>query len=65
MMFNQIESLYFTWIDYSLFSLVLLVSVLIGIYFGFFGKKQDNRQEYIHGGRSMKVLPIAASLIAT
>lgn len=55
----------FSWIDYTLFSSVLLISALVGVYFGFFGKKQDSREEYMHGGRSMKILPIAFSLIAT
>lgn len=56
---------HFSWLDYTLFVVVLLISALIGVYFGFFGKKQDSRQEYMHGGRSMKVFPVAASLVAT
>lgn len=53
----------FTWIDYTLFSLMFGVSAAVGVYFGFF-KKQETAEEYILGGRTMKIFPIAMSLIA-
>lgn len=53
-----------SWYDYILFSLMLFISVVIGIYFGFFGKKQSTSKEYLMGGKEMKVLPIAISLVA-
>lgn len=56
--------LYFSWIDYTLFIFMLALSAVIGVYFGFFGKKQDSPKEYLHGGKKMKIFPIAASLIA-
>lgn len=57
---------FFTWIDYSLFGVMLLLSALIGIYFGFFAKrKQNTTAQYMLGGRKMKFFPIAASLIAS
>jgi hypothetical protein len=57
---------FFTWIDYSLFGVMLLLSALIGIYFGFFAKrKQNSTVQYMLGGRKMKFFPIAASLIAS
>jgi hypothetical protein len=65
---NQHQHLtnFFTWIDYSLFGVMLLLSALIGIYFGFFAKrKQNSTVQYILGGRKMKFFPIAASLIAS
>lgn len=53
----------FTWYDYSLFSSMLLFSVLIGIYFGFI-KKQATANDYLLGGRTMRPVPIAMSLVA-
>lgn len=57
---------HFGWIDYGLFIALLGISTLIGIYYGFFSKhKQNNISEYILGGRSMKILPVATSMIAS
>ncbi|KPJ11709.1 Sodium-coupled monocarboxylate transporter 1 [Papilio machaon] len=36
----------------------------IGIYFGFF-KKQNSTQDYLMGGRNMKLIPVCFSLVAT
>lgn len=57
---------HFGWIDYSLFVALLGISTLIGIFYGFFSKhKQNNISEYIFGGRTLKVLPVATSMIAS
>lgn len=65
--FNQTEitlhNFVFGWLDYALFSLLLLVSVLIGVYFGFFSK-QDSTTEYLLGGKRMGCFPVAMSIIA-
>lgn len=64
--FNQTEILdrfVFGWLDYALFGLLLLVSVLIGVYFGFFSK-QDSTTEYLLGGKRMGCFPVAMSIIA-
>lgn len=56
---------HFSWLDYTFFLGLLSLSALIGIYYGFFSKhKQNNTDEYILGGRSMKILPVATSMIA-
>jgi sodium-coupled monocarboxylate transporter 8/12 len=52
----------FTWLDYMLFSSMLMVSVLIGVYFGFFKTKQNTANEYLWGGRIMQTIPIAISV---
>lgn len=65
-LFNQtgyIDRLVLGWIDYTLFSLLLIVSVLIGVYFGFFSK-QDSTTEYLLGGKKMGYFPVAMSIIA-
>ncbi|XP_055635012.1 sodium-coupled monocarboxylate transporter 2-like [Toxorhynchites rutilus septentrionalis] len=52
--------------DYTVFVLMLSVSAAIGIYFGFFeGKKNQTTDDYLLGGRKMKIFPIAVSLIAS
>lgn len=56
----------FTLLDYAIFVVLLAISVVIGVYFGFFSKiKQNNVEEYLLGGKSMPKFPVAASLIAT
>ncbi|KAK5642195.1 hypothetical protein RI129_008362 [Pyrocoelia pectoralis] len=55
----------FSWIDYTVFSGMLGLSVAIGVYFGFFGPKQNSKDVYILGGKDMNVIPVAMSLIAS
>lgn len=59
-----LRELTFGWTDYSLFTGLLGISVLIGIYFGCFSKKQDNTTEYLLGGKTMSCFPVSMSLIA-
>ncbi|KAF5286282.1 hypothetical protein FQR65_LT12722 [Abscondita terminalis] len=44
---------------------MLAGSVLIGMYFGWCKKKQNTVNEYLKGGKNMKAIPIALSLIAS
>lgn len=53
----------FTLLDYVLFLTMLLLSALIGIYFGFI-KKQSTADDYLLGGKKMSVTPIAMSMIS-
>uniref|UniRef100_T1JCV4 Sodium-coupled monocarboxylate transporter 1 n=1 Tax=Strigamia maritima TaxID=126957 RepID=T1JCV4_STRMM len=52
-------------VDYIIFVLTLIVSLLIGLYYAFTGNKQKTVQEYLVGNRNMGVLPVAMSLLAT
>jgi Na+/proline symporter len=54
----------FGWLDSCLFILMLILSTLIGVYFGFWGKKEDSPHEYLLAGKSMSTLPVAVSLVA-
>ncbi|KAK5642190.1 hypothetical protein RI129_008357 [Pyrocoelia pectoralis] len=54
----------FEWYDYAAFSIMMIVSVTIGIYFGIV-KKQNNKVEYLLGGKSMSVIPVTVSLITS
>lgn len=60
------EDLLFSVFDYVIFASMLLLSALIGVYFGFLSKvKQNNTKEYLLGGKTMSKFPVSASLIAT
>ncbi|KAG7201898.1 hypothetical protein KM043_004612 [Ampulex compressa] len=62
---QELKRLTFGWTDYTLFTALLGISMLIGIYFGCFGKKQDNTTEYLLGGKTMSCFPVSMSLIAS
>lgn len=61
---NFVKEITFSWYDYVLFSGMLSLSALIGIYFGCFGTKQSTADEYLMGEKKMGVVPIAISLTA-
>jgi len=54
-----------SFLDYTIFCSLMLVSALIGVYFAFFAKqKQNTTAEYLMGGKNMAIFPITMSLIA-
>uniref|UniRef100_A0A182IL05 Sodium/solute symporter n=1 Tax=Anopheles atroparvus TaxID=41427 RepID=A0A182IL05_ANOAO len=55
----------FAWPDYLVFVSMLMLCILIGVYFGFVQRKPNTESEYLMGGRTMLVFPIALSLIAS
>lgn len=59
-----IEVAYFSGIDYSVFILILCLSLAIGIYFGFFSDELKTAEDYLVGGHKMRVIPIAMSMVA-
>lgn len=57
----------FGWTDYTVFLAMLTSCIFIGIYFGFIQKKpkkSKDEDEYLVGGRTMKIFPVTMSLIA-
>ncbi|XP_036321348.1 sodium-coupled monocarboxylate transporter 1 isoform X1 [Rhagoletis pomonella] len=65
---------HFGLVDYLVFVLMLAACAVIGFYFGFIEKKKKSGAEqrrgsealdYLVGGRKMKVLPVALSLVAS
>ncbi|XP_048489176.1 sodium-coupled monocarboxylate transporter 1 isoform X2 [Plutella xylostella] len=54
----------FGWVDYVVFVLMLAISAVVGVYWGFM-KKQTTQQDYLLGGRNMQVVPVAMSLVAS
>lgn len=59
-----VVSKHFQAIDYAVLGLLLLLSVSIGIYFGFFDGTEQTTEEYLLGGRRMRPIPVAISLVA-
>lgn len=55
----------FTPWDYVVFSVLLLISSVIGLYYGCTGAKQKTTSEFLMAGRSMGVFPVALSLLAS
>lgn len=55
----------FSWADYLVFVAMLLVSAVIGIFYGFCGKKENDTKEFLMAGKSMTTFPVAMSLIAS
>ncbi|CAG0923130.1 unnamed protein product [Notodromas monacha] len=52
--------------DYAVFAGLLAVSAFIGVYYGFFKRKQNNSTaDFLMAGRSMGVFPMAMSLMAS
>jgi len=56
-------SLYFGWVDYLIFTLTLVLSLLIGVYHAWRGAASST-SEYLLGGKSMGIFPIAMSFAA-
>lgn len=55
---------YFSAIDYTVLATMLSISAGIGVWFGFCNKGEQTTEEYLMGGRKMKTIPIAISLVA-
>ncbi|XP_034489937.1 putative sodium-dependent multivitamin transporter [Drosophila innubila] len=51
--------------DYAILAVVLIISILIGLYYRFGGNKQSTTTEYLLADRSMGVTPVAFSLMAS
>ena len=56
---------HFTVTDFVVFSLTLLASMGIGIFYSRSGGAQQNNNEYLMAGRSMASLPVAISVLAS
>lgn len=56
---------HFTVADFLVFSLTLLASMGIGIYYSRAGGAQQNNNEYLMAGRSMASIPVAISVLAS
>lgn len=55
----------FGWPEYVVFGIVLSLSAGIGVFFGFFSKREQNNEEFLMGGRRMNAWPVALSLVCS
>ena len=51
--------------DYVVFGLMLVVSAAIGVYYAVWGGKQTTTKEFLMADRSMKILPVAISILVS
>ncbi|XP_067131950.1 putative sodium-dependent multivitamin transporter [Centruroides vittatus] len=59
------ERVIFGVVDYIVFSLMLFLSAMIGVYFRFTGGKQRTTNEFFLGSRDMGVIPVAFSMMTS
>lgn len=52
-------------VDYAVFTVMLLVSALIGVYYRFTGDRQRTAREYLVANKNMSVVPVSFSLMAS
>ncbi|XP_059622980.1 sodium-coupled monocarboxylate transporter 2-like [Phlebotomus argentipes] len=56
----------FSVLDYFCFAIVFIVSLSIGIHYAILARKRgSNIEDYLLGGRNMKLVPVSFSLVAT
>ena len=58
-------SLTFSLVDYAVFTLMLIISALIGFYFAWKERNKKNADEMLLGGRKLKIFPVAMSIMAS
>lgn len=51
--------------DYAIFGLMLVISALIGIYYAFKDRYKNSTDEFLLGGRRLKIFPVAMSILAS
>ncbi|KAG1670131.1 Sodium-coupled monocarboxylate transporter 1 [Nymphon striatum] len=51
--------------DYVVFSLMLMISAAIGVYYACSGGKQKTNDEFLMANRSLRILPVAMSILAS
>ncbi|GAB0093331.1 hypothetical protein DMENIID0001_084160 [Sergentomyia squamirostris] len=63
---DVVDASQFTLLDYSFFVIVFVISAATGLYYAIkTRKKVTSVDDYLLGGRTMKLLPVACSLTAT
>lgn len=53
----------FGWLEYCIFGLVVIMSMGIGVFYGFFNKTNSTAEDVLVGGRNMPVFPVTLSLV--
>ena len=61
--FGALSEAKFTILDYSLFSLMLVFSIGIGVYSAIKSRGRESTHDFLVGKGSMPVIPVALSLL--
>ncbi|GFO41783.1 sodium-coupled monocarboxylate transporter 1 [Plakobranchus ocellatus] len=64
-MASPVGPVYFGIADYVLLGIMLIGSMVIGLYFAVSGTRQKSKLEYLLGGRRLTAFPVCLSLFAT
>ncbi|XP_073986054.1 sodium-coupled monocarboxylate transporter 1-like [Rhodnius prolixus] len=64
-MMENSEFFVMSWVDYTIFILMLVLSASIGIYYGFKKHKNNTIEEYLFAGRNIPVVPVILSNMAS
>ncbi|XP_055691239.1 sodium-coupled monocarboxylate transporter 2-like [Lutzomyia longipalpis] len=59
------ESVHFTFLDYIFFISVFVITIATALYYAFNTQKRRSIEEYLFGGKNLKVIPVSFSLAAT
>ncbi|KAK1796059.1 hypothetical protein P4O66_008858, partial [Electrophorus voltai] len=62
---GDVVQMHFSTVDYVIFTLLLVASAGIGVFYAFSGGRQRTTQEFLLADRSMTCLPVSLSLLAT
>ncbi|XP_060947081.1 sodium-dependent multivitamin transporter-like [Limanda limanda] len=62
---GEIVQMQFSTVDYVIFALLLVASAGIGLFYAFYGGRQRTTQEFLMADRSMSLLPVSLSLLAS
>uniref|UniRef100_A0A7N8YHY5 Sodium-dependent multivitamin transporter n=1 Tax=Mastacembelus armatus TaxID=205130 RepID=A0A7N8YHY5_9TELE len=62
---GEVVQMHFTTVDYVIFTVLLVASAGIGLFYAFSGGRQRTTQEFLMADRSMSCLPVSLSLLAT
>ena len=59
---KQEGTVLFTWLDYALLAVTAIVSLGLGLYPSLATGRQNTTDEYLMGGRRLRIFPVAVSL---
>ncbi|KAJ8317901.1 hypothetical protein KUTeg_002992 [Tegillarca granosa] len=63
--FERGETIRFSSYDYVVWGLTLAVSAGIGLYYAIVDRKKNDTEEFLLGGRKLKILPVSLSLLSS
>lgn|SRR6218665_325217 len=62
---SSTETVRFHWVDYLMLCATLVMSCLVGIYYGIKGRKKSTVDDYLMAGRNMSIFPVSFSIFVS